>query len=103
MPIETRTVECLLMSEPAQNVATILKESSLGSEDAAAQLDSALYGELRRLAEAAMRGERREHTLQPTALVHEAFLRPAHESCDYFSSCAMQWMPPIGMGLCTAI
>lgn len=63
------------MSKPAQDVATILKESSLGSEDAAAQLDSALYGELRRLAEAAMRSERREHTLQPTALVHEAFLR----------------------------
>lgn len=33
-----------------------------------------LYGELRRLAERAMRGERADHTLQPTALVHEAYL-----------------------------
>ena len=63
------------MSNEATDVATLLKESSLGSEDSATQLDAALYGELRRLAEAAMRKERREHTLQPTALVHEAFIR----------------------------
>ena len=35
----------------------------------------ALYEELRRLARALMRGERAEHTLQTTALVHEAWLR----------------------------
>jgi RNA polymerase sigma factor (TIGR02999 family) len=34
-----------------------------------------VYGELHRVAEAYMRRERRDHTLQPTALVHEAFLR----------------------------
>ena len=33
------------------------------------------YHELRRLARSQLRGERREHTLQPTALVHEAYLR----------------------------
>ncbi len=37
----------------------------------------ALYAELRRLAARAMRGERAGHTLQPTALVHEAYLRLA--------------------------
>ena len=63
------------MSEQSQNVATLLKESSLGSESAKSELDGALYAELRRLALAAMRNERREHTLQPTALVHEAFMR----------------------------
>ena len=36
-----------------------------------------LYGELRRLAHRAMRGQTRRHTLQPTALVHEAYLRIA--------------------------
>jgi RNA polymerase sigma factor (TIGR02999 family) len=36
-----------------------------------------LYGELRRLAAACMRAERSGHTLQPTALVHEAYLRLA--------------------------
>jgi RNA polymerase sigma factor (TIGR02999 family) len=34
-----------------------------------------IYGELRRLAAARLRGERPDHTLSPTALVHEAFLR----------------------------
>ena len=33
------------------------------------------YGELRRLAASYLRRERRDHTLQPTALVHEAFMR----------------------------
>jgi RNA polymerase sigma factor (TIGR02999 family) len=36
-----------------------------------------LYDELRRLAQIAMRGQRPDHTLQPTALVHEAYLRLA--------------------------
>ena len=34
-----------------------------------------MYGELRALAGAYLRGERADHTLQPTALVHEAYLR----------------------------
>lgn len=37
------------------------------------------YGSLRRLAAAYLRRERGGHTLQPTALVHEAYLRLAHE------------------------
>jgi hypothetical protein len=36
-----------------------------------------IYAELRRLAVGAMAGERSPHTLQPTALVHEAYLRLA--------------------------
>src|SRR6185369_10477412 len=44
---------------------------------ARAALFDTLYRELRRVAEAAMRAERGNHTLQPTALVHEAFLRLA--------------------------
>jgi len=36
-----------------------------------------IYGELRRLAQAYLRRERSDHTLQPTALVHEAYLRLA--------------------------
>jgi hypothetical protein len=38
-------------------------------------LASSLCGELRRLAAAKMHFERGDHTLQPTALVHEAYLR----------------------------
>lgn len=39
------------------------------------ELDAELYAQLRGLAVGALRGERRSHTLQPTALLHEAFLR----------------------------
>lgn len=42
-----------------------------------AELFEQFYGELRILARRYMAGERRNHTLQPTALVHEAFLRLA--------------------------
>jgi RNA polymerase sigma-70 factor (ECF subfamily) len=45
--------------------------------DVAAEMGSSLYGELHRLAVAKMRFERGDHTLQPTALVHEAYLRLA--------------------------
>jgi RNA polymerase sigma factor (TIGR02999 family) len=37
-----------------------------------------LYDELRRIAARALRGERSNHTLQPTALVHEAYLKMRH-------------------------
>ena len=40
-----------------------------------AQLAEAVHGELRQLARRYMRQERLDHTLQPTALVHEAYLR----------------------------
>lgn len=40
-------------------------------------LSAELYEDLRRIAHAYMRRERRSHTLQPTALVHEAYLRIA--------------------------
>jgi RNA polymerase sigma-70 factor (ECF subfamily) len=43
----------------------------------AVEVGSSLYGELHRLAAAKMRFERGNHTLQPTALVHEAYLRLA--------------------------
>jgi RNA polymerase sigma factor (TIGR02999 family) len=57
------------------DVTALLGELSAGEEDALARLIPLLYGELRRLAARCMRDERAGHTLQPTALVHEAFLR----------------------------
>ena len=45
--------------------------------DPASALFARVYDELRRLAAAALRTERSDHTLQPTALVHEAYLRLA--------------------------
>jgi RNA polymerase sigma-70 factor, ECF subfamily len=50
-------------------------ERDAGNEQAVADLTALLYPELRRLASRHLRRERREHTLQTTALVHEAYLR----------------------------
>ena len=58
-------------------VTRLLERASSGDAAARATLFDVLYRELRRLAEAAMRAERANHTLQPTALVHEAYLRLA--------------------------
>ncbi len=51
-----------------------------GDESARDRLLEALYGDLRRRAAAFLRRERSSHTLQPTALVHEAFLRLVDQS-----------------------
>ncbi|MEM6928109.1 MAG: ECF-type sigma factor [Myxococcota bacterium] len=51
------------------------RESGPAPEAGGSQVLSALYDELRRIAARLMRRERGDHTLQPTALVHEAYLR----------------------------
>ncbi len=56
-------------------VSRILKRVSDGEVRAAEELLPLVYEELRRLAAARMKNEATEHTLQPTALVHEAYLR----------------------------
>lgn len=58
-----------------ENITRILRDLSAGDERAADQLLPFVYDELRRLAAAYFARERRDHTLQPTALVHEAYLR----------------------------
>lgn len=62
-----------------QAVTALLQRASAGDDDARAALFDVLYGELRKLAEAAMRRERPDHTLQPTALVHETYVRLADD------------------------
>jgi RNA polymerase sigma-70 factor (ECF subfamily) len=57
------------------DIAQLLAEMRNGSEDAAAAVTTQVYDELRRLASSYMRRERPDHTLQTTALVHEAYLR----------------------------
>lgn len=56
-------------------VTSLLHAVEGGDAGAKEQLFTALYGELRRIAGAAMFGQGPEHTLQPTALVNEAYLR----------------------------
>lgn len=57
------------------DVTAILARISLGEPHAADQLLPLVYEELRRLAAAKMKHEKSDHTLQATALVHEAYAR----------------------------
>ena len=57
------------------DVTRLLRAWHGGDEGAAAQLMPLVYNELRRLAHHFLQQERSGHTLQPTALVHEAYLR----------------------------
>jgi RNA polymerase sigma factor (TIGR02999 family) len=65
------------------DVATLLGELDLGNKNkddkAVAELVVLLYSELRSLASRYLRRERGDHTLQTTALVHEAYLRLADQ------------------------
>ncbi len=57
------------------DVTRLLLNWSKGDQAALEELMPLIYGELRRLASAYLRRERPNHTLQSTALVHEAFMR----------------------------
>jgi len=63
----------------APDVAALLSQLDVGNDKAAADLVVLLYSELRRLASHYLRRERSDHTLQTTALVHEAYLRLADQ------------------------
>ena len=57
------------------DVTALLGELSKGKPEAADRLIPVVYNELRRLADSYMRREREGHTLQATALVHEAYMK----------------------------
>src|SRR5207245_5500446 len=58
-----------------QDVTGLLRRWEKGDKAALEELMPLVYGELRRLAAHYLRVDRPDHTLQPTALVHEAYLR----------------------------
>jgi RNA polymerase sigma factor (TIGR02999 family) len=60
---------------PANDVTLLLKRYGNGDQEALAELIPQIYDELRRLASFYLQSERVNHTLQTTALVHEAYLR----------------------------
>ena len=59
------------------NVTSLLNKLADGDQEAAAELVPIVYEELRRLAARRLRHERPDHTLQATALVHEAYVKLA--------------------------
>lgn len=64
-----------MYSQPLKDVTILLNAASAGDEAAPEKLLEVVYDDLRRLAAKYMSNERGDHTLQATALVHEAFLR----------------------------
>ena len=86
------------MSESQGPVTALLAELKSGHQEALAELMPLVYGELRRMAQRQLRNERVGHTLQPTALVHEAYLRlvgqdhPDYEGRGHFFAVATKMM-----------
>jgi RNA polymerase sigma factor (TIGR02999 family) len=64
-----------MSAPPPDDITRWLREWRAGDAEAERRLLAATYDELKRLASAQLRGERTGHTLQPTALVHEAYAR----------------------------
>jgi RNA polymerase sigma-70 factor, ECF subfamily len=63
--------------EPAADVTLLLNKLAAGDQEAASELIPLVYEELRRLASRHLAHERSDHTLQATALVHEAYVKLA--------------------------
>ena len=70
---------------PHGEVTQLLKAMHDGDAKAAETLLPLMYAELHRLAKSYMRNERKDHTLQATALINEAYLRLAGERVDWNS------------------
>jgi RNA polymerase sigma factor (TIGR02999 family) len=86
------------MARESHEVTQYLVRWSRGDQSALAQLTPLVYRELRRVASHYLRAERRDHTLQPTALVHEAYVRlievdqPEWDSRNHFYAFAARLM-----------
>lgn len=77
------------------DITRILDEARRGEPGSVERLTDRLYEELRQLARREMRAERADHTLEPTALVHELYLRllsgdsaPSFENRAHFFAAA---------------
>ena len=64
-----------MTTPPRDDVTQILAAMNAGDESAIERLVPLVYGELRKMARGLMGSENPNQTLQPTALVHEAYLR----------------------------
>src|SRR5258708_20558940 len=82
-------------------VTLLLAEWAKGNQNALDDLTPLVYRELRQLAASYLRKERQGHTLQPTALVHEAYVRlvdqtnPSWQNRSHFYGVAARLMRQI--------
>jgi len=72
--------------ETPEDVTELLHRWSMGEDSAPDRLIPLVYPELKRIAAYQMRGERHEHTLQPTALANEAYLKLARQPYSKWES-----------------
>ncbi|MBL8174383.1 MAG: sigma-70 family RNA polymerase sigma factor [Bryobacterales bacterium] len=72
---------------PPSDITVWLAQWSQGDQEAFDRASEVVYPELRRIADAYLKRERTDHTLQPTALIHEAFLRLSgqHDGLEFAS------------------
>ena len=86
---------------PPNEITPLLLRWSQGDDAALSELLPVVYQELRHLAQSYLRRERADHTLQPTALINEAYLRlvkqdfPEWQSRRHFYGVAAQLMRQI--------
>ena len=73
------------MGQATREITRVLSAMEKGEPAAPSELFGLIYGELRSRAERLMSAERRDHTLQPTALVNEAFLKVAKPGVSFES------------------
>jgi len=89
------------MSSRSDQVTRLLRDWSSGNAGALNELAPLVYEELRRIAGSFLAGERPGHTLQATALVHEAYIRlveqdqPEWHSRAHFTAVASHYMRQI--------
>ena len=68
------------MDQPSREITKLLIDWKGGNAEAFNELAPMVYRELRKLAASCLRSDRPDHTLQPTALIHEAYLRLIDQS-----------------------
>jgi RNA polymerase sigma factor (TIGR02999 family) len=81
--IDTRSEGCATNQHP--EITHLLNRAAVEGSAAAAELLPIVYDELRALAEAYFRDQKAGNTLQPTALVHEAYLKLVDQSIEWSS------------------
>jgi RNA polymerase sigma factor (TIGR02999 family) len=91
-----------MSTSATHDLTQLLTQWANGDQEALNQLTPLVYKQLRRLAAVQLRKERKSHTLQPTALVHEAYLRlvdqrrkPDFQSRAHFFAVAARLMRQI--------
>jgi RNA polymerase sigma factor (TIGR02999 family) len=90
-----------MSTPPTSDITRLLVDWSEGRREALDQLMPVVYQELRKIADSYLRRERQDHTLQPTALIHEAYLRllgknvPSWQSRAHFYGVAARLMRQI--------